>query len=118
MTRSTLKKVNVGIDAGKAQLDVCIHETQQQVSFPNTPRGIRQLSLLLCEFDVDRIVIEATGRLERPLLEYALWRRGEQRKAVVIEHPYEDEAGSTALAALGFRPRQTFRHMRHDLTGG
>lgn len=74
MTRSALQKVNVGIDAGKAQLDVCIHETQQQVIFPNSPQGIRQLTLLLAEFPLERIVIEATGRLERPFVQAALER--------------------------------------------
>lgn len=74
MTRSTLRKVNVGIDVGKVRLDVHIHETGQAVSFPNTERGTRQLALLLKEFPVERVVIEATGRLERGFVSEALER--------------------------------------------
>lgn len=74
MTRSALHKVNVGIDVGKAQLDVHIHETGQALSFPNTEKGTRQLALLLGEFAVERVVIEATGRLERRFVGEALER--------------------------------------------
>jgi ribosomal protein S18 acetylase RimI-like enzyme len=55
------------------------------------------------------------GRLERHLLEFALRRLGRRRKAVVIEYPCDEEAGSAALAALQFEPRRTLTHMRHDL---
>lgn len=74
MARHTLSNVNVGIDTGKSQLDVCIHESQQFVSFGNDARGIRQLVLLLDMFPVERIIIEATGRLEHPFVEAALAR--------------------------------------------
>lgn len=96
MTRSALNKVNVGIDAGKAQLDVCIHESQQQVSFPNTPRGIRQLTLLLCEFEVERIVIEATGRLERPFVQAAL----ERGLPVIVMQPLKIRRYAGAIGLL------------------
>jgi len=74
MARPTLSNVNVGIDTGKTQLDVCIHETRQFVSFANNAKGIRQLVLLLDMFPVERIVIEATGRLESIFVEAALAR--------------------------------------------
>lgn len=74
MTRSALRKVNVGIDVGKAHLDVHIHETGQAVRFENTDIGVRQLALLLTEFPVERIVVEATGRLERRFVGEALER--------------------------------------------
>lgn len=74
MTRSKLCKVNVGIDVGKHQLDVHIHETGQAVNFANDERGVRQLSLLLQEYPLDRVVIEATGRLERRFVSEALER--------------------------------------------
>jgi transposase len=74
MTRSALRKVNVGIDVGKAQLDVHTHETGQAVTFANTDRGTRHLALLLKEFPVERVVIEATGYLERRFVSEALQR--------------------------------------------
>ena len=72
MARNTALKVNVGIDTGKAQLDVAIHETQQSVSFANDEVGVQRLVLLLQEFVPERIVIEATGRLESRFVEAAL----------------------------------------------
>lgn len=74
MARNNPQSVNVGIDVGKSQLDACIHETGQAVAFANDPKGIRQLVLLLELFPVERIVIEATGRLERPFVEAACER--------------------------------------------
>lgn len=74
MTRSVLRKVNVGIDVGKRQLDVHIHETDQSVCFANDATGVRQLALLLLEFPVERVVIEATGRLEHRFVAEALER--------------------------------------------
>ena len=72
MARPKCSSVNVGIDVGKFQLDVHIHETGQALSFPNDPSGIRQLVLLLELFPVERIVIEATGRQEHAFVQDAL----------------------------------------------
>ncbi|MCZ7543813.1 MAG: GNAT family N-acetyltransferase [Anaerolineae bacterium] len=55
------------------------------------------------------------GRLERPLLAYALRRLRGRRRAVAIEHPHDDTAGAAALEALGFVRRETLAVMRHDL---
>ena len=74
MARNMPQSVNVGIDTGKTQLDVYIHETQQFVSFGNDDTGVHRLVLLLEMFPVERIVIEATGRLERLFVEAALAR--------------------------------------------
>jgi transposase len=74
MARHDSSRVNIGIDVGETQLDVCIHETQQFVSFANSAKGIRQLVVLLDMFAIERIVIEATGRLERPFVDAALER--------------------------------------------
>jgi transposase len=74
MARHDSSRVNIGIEVGKTQLDVCIHETQQFVSVANSARGICQLVVLLDMFAIERIVIEATGRLERPFVDAALER--------------------------------------------
>ncbi len=58
---------------------------------------------------------DRSGELERPLLEYALHRLRGRQRAVAIEHPHDDEAGSAALATLDFARRQTLMVMRHDL---
>lgn len=71
MTSTQKPPVNVGVDTGKSQLDVYLHETHQFVQFSNDKVGIRRLILLLEEYEVERIVIEATGRLEHAFAEAA-----------------------------------------------
>lgn len=64
--------VNVGIDVGKAQLDVCVLERDRMIASPNDEPGIRALVNRLARYRLDRVVIEATGRLERPFVQAAL----------------------------------------------
>ena len=76
MTIATKKKtrVNVGVDVGKHQLDVCLHENQVAFTVTNTPDGIRQLLKRLAYYQVVRLVVEATGRYEFALAEAAYAR--------------------------------------------
>ena len=96
MARNTFSSVNVGIDTGKSQLDVYIHETQQFVSFANEARDIHRLVLLLELFPIERIVIEATGRLERPFVEAAL----ERGLPVVVMQPIKIRRYAGAIGLL------------------
>lgn len=96
MARPQHASVNVGIDTGKAQLDVCIHETEQFVSFANEPQDIHRLVLLLEMFPVERIVIEATGRLERPFVEAAL----ERGLPVIVMQPIKIRRYAGAIGLL------------------
>lgn len=64
--------VNVGIDVGKAQLDVCLLERDLKRQVANEPGAIRALLSRLGRYRLARIVIEATGRLEQPLVQAAL----------------------------------------------
>jgi len=64
--------VNVGIDVGKAQLDVCILERDRMIVAANDEAGIRALVGRLARYRLERIVIEATGRLERPFVQAAV----------------------------------------------
>lgn len=79
------KREVVGIDVSKAQLDVALMRTQEQLQFANDAGGIEQLVKLLKTLQVDLVVTEATGGYET--------------------------AAATALAAAGLRvavvnPRQ------------
>ncbi|MCG8045222.1 MAG: IS110 family transposase [Candidatus Thiodiazotropha endolucinida] len=56
--------VNVGIDVGKHQLDVAIHERNLHFSVPNNAQGIRKLLGRLARYKLSRVVVEATGRRE------------------------------------------------------
>jgi transposase len=64
--------VNVGIDVGKARLDVYLLERDRFLTVPNNDQGISALVKRLQRFRLRRIVIEATGRLEQPFVRAAL----------------------------------------------
>jgi transposase len=57
----------VGIDVSKEKLDIFIDSTGQSLSLNNDPAGIAQLAKHLSPLPIFRIVVEATGRLERRL---------------------------------------------------
>ena len=77
MTISKKRKslVNVGVDVGKDTLDVCIHEKALHWQETNTPEGIRRLLGRLARYQVERLVMEATGRYQLLLAEQA-WLKG------------------------------------------
>lgn len=75
--------VNIGIDVGKAQLDICIHERKVYFSAGNSPEGIRKALGRLGRYRVERIVIEATGRYEHAFVEAAL----ERGLPIIISNP-------------------------------
>lgn len=74
MTKPRETSVNVGIDVGKHQLDVCIHERELTFTVTNDPKGIRTLISRLSRYRLERVVVEATGRRETPLVIAAVER--------------------------------------------
>lgn len=64
--------VNVGIDVGKGKLDVYLFERDRMFSVPNEDSAIAALLTRLSRFRLERIVIEATGRLEQPFVRAAI----------------------------------------------
>ena len=56
--------VNVGIDVGKDQLDIFIHERGLHFTAKNDAAGVRQVLRRLARYRIVRIVVEATGRRE------------------------------------------------------
>lgn len=65
----------VGIDVGKASLDVAMDGRPGVVRYPNTKVGIGRLVRRLTALEAPRIVVEATGGYEDALLE-ACWDAG------------------------------------------
>ncbi len=61
-----------GIDVSKHKLDLAQTGIQQVATFTNDPAGITQLVELLLKAPPKLIVVEATGGLERPLLQALL----------------------------------------------
>ena len=60
--------VFVGIDVSKARLDVGVRPSDERTSVPYDAPGIATLLVQLTQLQPTRIVMEATGGLERPLV--------------------------------------------------
>ena len=71
MTKPLLP-LNVGVDVGKSQLDLYLLERDRALSVPNDEHAIASLVRRLRRYRLERIVIEATGRLEQPFVRAAL----------------------------------------------
>ena len=67
-----LPPVNVGVDVGKNQLDLYLLERDRALTVPNEEQAILALVRSLSRYRVERIVVEATGRLEQPFVRAAL----------------------------------------------
>ena len=67
-----LSTVNVGVDVGKSQLDLFLLERDRALTVPNEEQAIASLIRRLSRYRIERIVIEATGRLEQPFVRAAL----------------------------------------------
>lgn len=63
--------VNVGVDIGKTSLDVYIYEKNIHWQESNSADGIKRILKRLSYYQVDRLVMEATGRYEFLLAEAA-----------------------------------------------
>lgn len=59
----------VGIDVGKANLDLAVNGQTEVIRYPNTDAGISKVVRRLQALKATRIVVEATGGYEEPLLE-------------------------------------------------
>ena len=69
-----LPLVNVGVDVSKDTLDVYLLERDLSLSIPNDEQSIASLIKRLARYRVERIVIEATGRLEHAFVHAAIAR--------------------------------------------
>lgn len=64
-------RINVGVDVGKAFLDIYIHEKEMHWQEENSEAGVKRIFKRLSYYDVERLVMEATGRYEFNLAEAA-----------------------------------------------
>lgn len=69
--KTMTSEINVGVDVSKAMLDICIFETGELAQFGNHAQGAKALIRYLKAYEVTRLVVEATGRMERLLVEHA-----------------------------------------------
>jgi len=71
MTKS-LARVNAGVDVSKDTLDVHLLERDLSFSVPNDEPSIASLITRLARYRLERIVVEATGRLEHAFVSAAI----------------------------------------------
>jgi len=57
-------RINVGVDVGKEYLDIYIYEKEIHWQEENTEQGVKKILNRLTRYDVERLVMEATGRYE------------------------------------------------------
>jgi transposase len=68
MKTKTNQNINVGVDTGKYQLDIYIRPLDIYFTVSNDDKGIKEAVKLIKKHNPERIVIEATGRLEMPFI--------------------------------------------------
>ncbi|MBW3696731.1 IS110 family transposase [Vibrio sp. T187] len=68
MNTNTLQNINVGVDTGKSQLDIYIRPLDIYFTVPNNEKGIKEAIRAIAKHRPNRVVIEATGRLEMPFI--------------------------------------------------
>ena len=68
MNTNTLQNINVGVDTSKSQLDIHIRPLDIYFTVPNTDKGITDAIKTIKKHKPQRVVIEATGRLEMPFI--------------------------------------------------
>ena len=69
-----LPPLNVGVDVSKDKLDVHLLERDLSLSVPNQDPAIAALITRLARYRLERIVVEATGRLEHAFVSAAIAR--------------------------------------------
>ena len=68
MNTKTNQSINVGVDTGKFQLDIYIRPLDIYFTVENDEKGIKEAVKKIKKYKPERIVIEATGRLEMPFI--------------------------------------------------
>ncbi len=68
MNTKANQSINIGVDTGKFQLDIYIRPLDIHLTVKNDEQGIRVAIQKIKPYKPERIVIEATGRLEMPFI--------------------------------------------------
>jgi transposase len=87
---------NVGIDVGKDTLDVYVYELDLHCQESNTDEGVRRLVNRLKRFQLTRVLVEATGGYERPIVEAAT----ELSMPIIIVQPIQVRQFARAQGAF------------------
>lgn len=89
-------ELNIGIDISKQHLDVGNNKDRQVQRFDYDDTSIRQLCRMLRSAQPKRIIVEATGGLERPL-PHAL---ADAKLPVILINPLQMRRSAQAMGTL------------------
>jgi transposase len=103
------RKTNIGIDVSKQLLEVAVHESDFHYRCPNKASAFDALLAELIDLRPARIVVEATGGLEKPLVT-ALHAAG---LPVVVLNPRQVRAFAKAIGQLAKTDRLDARVLAH-----
>lgn len=109
MSNKKSRRSWIGIDVSKDSLEVAVHKSDYHFRCPNHPKNFATLIAELIAFRPARIVVEATGGLERPLLQ-ALQAVG---LPVVLVNPRQIRDFAKALGLLAKTDRLDARVLAH-----
>jgi transposase len=90
------ENISVGIDVSKDQLDVCRLPADQRAQFNNDPAGVEQLLAWLAQQPPMRVLLEATGGLER----LAVAELSTAQVPVIVVNPRQVRQFAGALGIL------------------
>ncbi len=88
--------MNLKIDVARASLEIALSAQGIVMTFPNTPEGHDQLASTLANYEIDLVVLEATGGYEMPVA-CVLQTRG---LAVAIVNPRQARDFAKAMGYL------------------
>jgi transposase len=109
MSSKKSRRSYIGIDVSKQLLEVAVHKSDYHFHCPNDPKKFPALMAELIACRPARIVLEATGGLERPLLQ-ALQA---VRLPVVLVNPRQVRDFAKALGVLAKTDRLDARVLAH-----
>lgn len=96
MNNQSTQAINIGVDVGKHQLDFYIDSTQTHFISPNDHCGIQDAIKRLKQVKPNRIIIEATGRMELAFVHAA----AKARLPVCVVNPLQIRRFAGALGQL------------------
>jgi transposase len=109
MAKKKAPRSFVGIDVSKQLLEIAVHQSDYRFSLPNDPKKFPELLAELIALRPARIVVEATGGLEIPLLQ-ALGAAG---LPVVLINPRQVRDFAKAMGQLAKTDRLDARVLAH-----
>lgn len=99
----------IGIDVSKSTLDVYLRPSQKQIQVANTDKGVSELLERLAAIEIEQVIVEATGGLEKSVA-IALNQKG---IAVSVINPRQGRDFAKATGQLAKNDQIDARTLAH-----